>query len=109
MGKRNFVSHSDCSPLYSKKRAAEEGEQEVPAEEEPQEQLKTLEQYFSELKTSKKVVLNEAPARQANEGISEPKEWKNAVVLEKSEEDFYAGKVLLSPLPLPLKKKKTSL
>ena len=71
--------------------AAAEDSEETQVPEEPVEVLKTLDQYLSEVSTTKKVT--EAPVRRANEG-SDDSQWKNTVVLVKEEEDLFAGKVI---------------
>jgi plasminogen activator inhibitor 1 RNA-binding protein len=70
---------------------AQETQEEVTAE--PEENLKTLGQYLAEKSTVKSAALGEREVRKANEGSDDAK-WKDAVVLEKEEEVFYAGKVI---------------
>ncbi|KAJ3282977.1 hypothetical protein HK104_010617 [Borealophlyctis nickersoniae] len=70
---------------------AAEGEK--PAEEEvakePEEVLKTLDQYVAEVEAKKAAAaLN---VRKPNEGADDS-QWKDAVVLKKEEEDFFVGK-----------------
>lgn len=60
--------------------------------EEPEENTKTLEEYLAEKKDSQTFRLNES--RKVDEG-----QWKDAVVLEKEEDVFFAGKVRCSTLP----------
>ncbi|KAI8576768.1 hypothetical protein K450DRAFT_255527 [Umbelopsis ramanniana AG] len=76
--------------LKPKDPAAADTEEAV-AEEEPEEQTKTLEEYLA----SKKAAAAALPeARKPNEGADDSK-WKDAVALEKpEEEDFFGGKGL---------------
>ncbi|KAI5792396.1 hypothetical protein DFH27DRAFT_186748 [Peziza echinospora] len=72
------------------------GEAEVAAAaEEPEEKLKTYQDYLAEV-AAKKEALNPLPqARQPNEGSRTDSKWKNAVPVKKSEEDseaYFAGK-----------------
>lgn len=67
--------------------AAETGKSRV---EESEENTKTLEEYLQEKKSAQNFRVQET--RKANEGVDDG-EWKNAVVLEKEEDLYFAGKV----------------
>lgn len=76
--------------MKSKDPAAPETE-EAAVEEEPEEQTKTLDEYLAAKKAAAAAALPEL--RKANEGADDSK-WKDAVALEKQEEeDFFGGKV----------------
>ncbi|KAG2183671.1 hypothetical protein INT43_006679 [Umbelopsis isabellina] len=65
-------------------------EAEAAVEEEPEEETKTLEEYLASKKAAGPAALPEA--RKPNEGADDAK-WKDAVALEKpEEEDFFGGK-----------------
>jgi hypothetical protein len=76
--------------LKPKDPAAADTTEEAVAEEEPEEQTKTLEEYLA---TKKAAAAALPEARKPNEGADDTK-WKDAVALEKpEEEDFFGGKV----------------
>jgi plasminogen activator inhibitor 1 RNA-binding protein len=56
----------------------------------PEPVVKTLEEYLAERSQTAKS-LSAQPTRKPNEGMDDSK-WKDGVVLQKKEEDFYAGK-----------------
>jgi plasminogen activator inhibitor 1 RNA-binding protein len=76
--------------LSTKDPAAVDTEEAV-VEEEPEEQTKTLDEYLASKKQAAASALPEP--RKPNEGSDDAK-WKDAVALEKpEEEDFFGGKV----------------
>lgn len=76
--------------------SVETKEAESPAAEavvDPEDNVKTLEEYYAELKAQKAQAEESAKQiRQANEGVDDSK-WKGAVALKKEEESFFVGKV----------------
>ncbi|KAJ3029033.1 hypothetical protein HDV00_009807 [Rhizophlyctis rosea] len=62
---------------------------EAEAAKEPEEVLKTLDQYFAEREAKKGAA--DVAVRKANEGADES-QWKDAVVFQKEEEDYFIGK-----------------
>lgn len=84
----SLLSATDA--LKPKDPAAAETTEEAVAEEEPEEQTKTLDEYLA---TKKAAAAPLPEARKPNEGADDSK-WKDAVALEKpEEEDFFGGKV----------------
>lgn len=63
------------------------------AVEEPEDSEKTLDQYYAEL-ANKALNISAKEVRKAGEGEDDSK-WKNSTALEKDEDDFFVGKVLL--------------
>ncbi|KAJ9049210.1 hypothetical protein DSO57_1027058 [Entomophthora muscae] len=58
----------------------------------PEDNVKTLEEYYAELKAQKaQAEENAKQIRKANEGVDDS-QWKGAVALKKEDEDFFAGK-----------------
>jgi len=81
---------SATDSLSTKDPAAVDTEEAV-VEEEPEEQTKTLDEYLASKKQAAASALPEP--RKPNEGSDDAK-WKDAVALEKpEEEDFFGGKV----------------
>ncbi|KXN73344.1 hypothetical protein CONCODRAFT_77395 [Conidiobolus coronatus NRRL 28638] len=74
--------------------AAAETEGEAPktpeAVEEPEDNEKTLDQYYAEL-ASKSLNISAKEVRKAGEGVDDSK-WKNSTALEKDDDDFFVGK-----------------
>ncbi|KAJ9087017.1 hypothetical protein DSO57_1037454 [Entomophthora muscae] len=80
----------ETAPIESETKDAESPSAEVEVNSE--DNVKTLEEYYAELKAQKaQAEENAKQVRKANEGVDDS-QWKGAVALKKEDEDFFAGK-----------------
>jgi len=86
-----LVEEPVAEPVAEPKTPAEDSDVVPEEEKEPEEELKTLEQFFME-QQSKKAAALEMNTRKANEGADET-QWKDTTLLKKSdqEEAFFSG------------------
>ncbi|RPA82053.1 hypothetical protein BJ508DRAFT_100370 [Ascobolus immersus RN42] len=87
-GEATGTGYDAADPATAEAEPVKDGEVK---EEEPEEKLKTYEEYQQELKEKRAALNAPAQIRKPNEGSRDNKKWENATVLDKVDEDVYVA------------------